>query len=490
MEVQRNYRDSLPKLGLDGRYVGDGLPLCSELPYRHFLRSGATYVLRGSSATPKYLYEPGGWYDDASVVRLRLDSGSELRQKMCNSDISGQCQYQGKVVLDVDLVCSGDECDIESPRLLEVESGIFYEYVRVPCAYQAFFSGGRALKVAGEFLCADPQIALGAIGCCTESSNKFSFDFGRFSGEMVTYSLAEDRCANLGMDICTNPRCNNCESMSVWTTALCTQQAKIGLDGTIALVHAIPDLAGGVDAIEPLVREDTKTFFRVKWSGPIDELLSNYEDVCETLGCGRDSFDNLCLCPVEVEETVAFEIYPTRQEVLEELALGSVDPKVLWKGSDYTSTIVGGDVTVHARDGLYSTSSIFEVLDHNGNTQYRKNVRSKAVVGSGSNAGLRLSFQNPTHMMSITSALELRDVLHETDAVLDQYFVSAYLFTVGKQKHCDLTACLYSLVESSTVSSQHGSLLGCKVCATLRSIQSISSVSGHRRYSIPQWSLH
>jgi hypothetical protein len=369
---------------------------------------------------------------------------------MCNSDISGQCQYPGKVVLDVDLVCSGDECDIESPRLLEVESGIFYEYVRAPCAYQAFFSGGRALKDgSSEFVCADPLAALGAVGCCTESTSNFAFDFGLFSGELVPYSLAEDRCADLGMDICFNPSCSKCEGIGVWTPASCTQQAKIGLDGTVALVHAIPDLPGGVGDIEGRVREDTKTFFRVKWSGPVNELLSNYEDACETLGCGRDSFDNLCLCPVEVEETVAFEVSPSRQRVLEELAIGSIDPKVLWRGSDYTSTNVGGDVVVHVRDGLYSTTSIFEVLDHNGITQYRRNVRSTAVVGSSSNSGQRLSFQNPTHMMSVTSALELRDVLHETDAVLDQYFVSVYLWNAGMQKRSNLISSLLAQILNS-----------------------------------------
>jgi len=36
--------DELPKTQLDGGYLGDGHPLCSARPRRHFLLAGARYV--------------------------------------------------------------------------------------------------------------------------------------------------------------------------------------------------------------------------------------------------------------------------------------------------------------------------------------------------------------------------------------------------------------------------------------------------------------
>lgn len=45
MEIRLEHgRDTGPKLGLHGQYLGDGLPECNALGPRAFLRKGAHYV--------------------------------------------------------------------------------------------------------------------------------------------------------------------------------------------------------------------------------------------------------------------------------------------------------------------------------------------------------------------------------------------------------------------------------------------------------------
>ena len=159
MRILPEWRDSFPKLGLDQTYVGDGLPLCSDLPDRHFLRKGAAYILLGSIPTPQYHDEPSEWASDVNVLRPQLDSqNSQLYQKLCNFQ-NKRCQYPPKVVLDSDLECFGVECDVQSLRTVEVGPGIFYEYLKPPCAYQAFFSNGQVLKKQwfDSYSCGDPR---------------------------------------------------------------------------------------------------------------------------------------------------------------------------------------------------------------------------------------------------------------------------------------------------------------------------------------------
>ena len=42
-------RDWFPKIDFDSGYIGDGYPLCSDLPDKHFLKRKATYRLLGGT---------------------------------------------------------------------------------------------------------------------------------------------------------------------------------------------------------------------------------------------------------------------------------------------------------------------------------------------------------------------------------------------------------------------------------------------------------
>ena len=49
MVLKLAWKDRLPKTKLHGGYLGDGFPLCSELPPRYFLSKGSTFILTGKS---------------------------------------------------------------------------------------------------------------------------------------------------------------------------------------------------------------------------------------------------------------------------------------------------------------------------------------------------------------------------------------------------------------------------------------------------------
>ena len=430
------WRDSLPKLGLDGFYIGDGLPLCSDLPERHFLRKGATYILLGSDSTARYHSETSNWSTKAGTVRTKLDeSNSALYATLCNQDgQSGGCRYSPKVVLKEHLDCFGEECEITAPRIVEVGLGIFYEYVRLPCALQPFFSDGHAVatRLPGSFwtyyACEDSRTEAVGLGCCSLQGgrNILSPIFGHFHGERLPWQTAEQLCKESGLEVCpgSHARCQECDwHQNYWLDLGCSQQVKISLDGRVGIVHSFQ----GFDtmATYPAVKEDTKTFFRVVWSTSgsdwdMDSLLSDYDKMCSLLGCPRDSVDNLCLCSAKVVESMAFEDAPSRQQVLEELFIGAFDPDPLL----HSVSPLGDGVKMHSMDGLYTSESVFEVVDDYGITQFRRNLRSDVILGGDSPGSLQASFRNPLHHASIHSA-DPRDQLYETDATLDHYFVSS-----------------------------------------------------------------
>ena len=53
MRIDASFRDIFPKMDLYKGHIGDGYPLCSDLPHRMFLRKGATYSYIGRSTEPR-----------------------------------------------------------------------------------------------------------------------------------------------------------------------------------------------------------------------------------------------------------------------------------------------------------------------------------------------------------------------------------------------------------------------------------------------------
>ena len=74
MTIDVRYRDMFPKMGLNGRYIGDGFPLCADLPKHHFLKRGAKYVLLGYNPQPELQEDdPVNWLKSSRTVRFEAD---------------------------------------------------------------------------------------------------------------------------------------------------------------------------------------------------------------------------------------------------------------------------------------------------------------------------------------------------------------------------------------------------------------------------------
>lgn len=419
-------------MGLNRRYVGDGLPLCADLPDRHFLRPGAMYRLLGSAAVADLVNEDSTWAGSENIVRLRLRDSSRLFKLLCNSDDGSatNCRYPGKLVLQEEIPCTALECQVESPRIVGV-NGVFYEYIHIPCAHLSFYDSPRTLRTTGGvFYCGNPDLSIGGTNCCGGDQERTVDDFAIFSGERNPFNTASNRCASEGLSLCGRQRPNcrvDCDPIiGYWTSLDCRLGIKINSQGNIAVVHEVADSRIPIENVHRSVRQDTKTFFRVDWEGPIESFLSSYETSCSELGCIRDSYDNLCLCSVTVANTLGFSELPTREQILSDLHVGAI-PNV--SNPDLKRQQYGDIVVYEQKEGELTINSIFEVIDDNGRVQWRKNLWSEVVVGS-TEQGI-LSFRNPSHIILFTDP-ELRDVYQETDAAIDHYFVR----NLHLEEHC------------------------------------------------------
>jgi hypothetical protein len=171
MRINMEFRDIFPKMGLNRKYIGEGMPLCSDLPKQHFLKPGAVYRLLGSLPNPSLVTDPDAWKSDPLVKRVKLQNNGvkSLFTKLCGSEDSSRCNFKSMVVLDTALECTGIECSVDTLRVVEVTSGIFYEYTRPPCVFWAFYNNPKLIVRRKEWwdtICADPLTQVASAACC------------------------------------------------------------------------------------------------------------------------------------------------------------------------------------------------------------------------------------------------------------------------------------------------------------------------------------
>lgn len=153
------FRDIFPKRGLDGKFIGDRYPLCSDLPERAFLKKGAKYKLLGGNPSPKWQHHTGVDWNDPLTKRFVVHSGSALYDALQCKVANEACTFQPIITLSQTLPCSGDECKVDTVRTVQVGS-VFYEYIRMPCVHLSFYEDGKKLSagrddnlnMCGEFL--------------------------------------------------------------------------------------------------------------------------------------------------------------------------------------------------------------------------------------------------------------------------------------------------------------------------------------------------
>lgn len=176
MQIRLEFRDVFPKMGLNQNYIGDGVPLCADLPGKHFLMKGVTYRLLGVNPTPVVVSDPMEWASDPAAIRLKLLPGSSLFAKLCGSQNAASCTNEAKIVLDETVGCSGGECDVDTVRVVEVGNGIFYEYVQPACVHQAFFDNPTMVVQRSswwDLTCADPRTQVASSACCNTNTGEW-----------------------------------------------------------------------------------------------------------------------------------------------------------------------------------------------------------------------------------------------------------------------------------------------------------------------------
>jgi hypothetical protein len=260
LAIEPRWRDVFPKMNLYGGYIGDGYPLCSDLPARQFLNVGAKYILLGSSSIAEYQtgdesWAWSWWASSHTIINLSLNrTSSALYSVLCNAGSDGKCRFQPVVTLNQTLVCQGTECVVDELRTIRVSDSppIYYEYIRPACVEHTFYNSGRIVRDNQYYkwpgICANPAVDKAHEACCGTSCDPLAFwacggsMFCQYTGERVLFSTAQSRCSNNNKfsngGLCTwtyidggysNTGCNVWKPEYErwhWTNQTCTVQAK------------------------------------------------------------------------------------------------------------------------------------------------------------------------------------------------------------------------------------------------------------------------
>ncbi|KAL7541246.1 hypothetical protein ACHAXR_012136 [Thalassiosira sp. AJA248-18] len=446
MKINGELRDLFPKSDLHGGFIGDqAVPLCTDLPSKHFTRKGATYKILGSSPKPELQGYSNAWGPETK--RLDLSTSSPLFDKLCSPSPSGDCTFPSIIVLDENLIYDnaakmGDEYAVDTIRTVGIKVGpipIYYEYVRQPCVEHSYYnnaiklmmgqiySGGQQLDPA---ICGDPRLPIGTPMCC-ETSSELGYVYCNYQGERVTYESAQAFCAANGKESCQpglmkENLSGQCALGSMgrhfrsWASVGCELKVKINTEtGDVAIVHAPePDFAGQT-SVESMVDNDTLNYFKTPWKTGYYPSLSD----CLALPSCVIHFDDSCICTTEVTDQ---QVFVSAIEVssinglMASLHTGAVDPDTFDAGT-YNSL---GSCGI-AGASIYSTSGDCTTLK--GDTIFAIEVMSKQYFLKNSNSLVHIagsesfSFRNPVHFTSLADP-EIRDMYHETDAVIDSLF--------------------------------------------------------------------
>ena len=210
MTIEAIYRDPFPKTNLRGGYIGDGYPLCVDLPAKSFLKAGAKYRLLGGSTAPQlmsdhryFLRDEFSQYEETfNITRFVLNETSPLYQTLHNGG-----QYNLTVELTSDLDCDNLECMVDTVRVVKVDS-VYYEFVERPCVQFPFYHGAKRIQARANFRpaqqCANPNLAHAMEACCDQvkygdtNATRETLSTYFYEGERVKYDTAVSRCLNMG----------------------------------------------------------------------------------------------------------------------------------------------------------------------------------------------------------------------------------------------------------------------------------------------------
>jgi len=422
LQIKPEWRDPFPKMDLYDGYIGDGYPLCSDVPANVFLLRGAKFSYLGTTPISQQQTDPS-WYSAKVDDILELNStSSALYKRLCNASSSGVCNFASVLVLDDDLTCDGLECLIDTVRVVKIDNvgeTVFYEYVQPACVQLAFLDGKLASRFEDSSVyCLEPSTVSAAATCCpSNNSGALPISACTYIGERVTFRTAATRCSSIpGYGLCnalSTPPQGSCELSKehVWISESCKSQVQVDAAGLVSLV--LPNSSA------PMLRANSGSRFRVRWKD--GAYPTNAE--CSLFSACRRTGDG-CLCSTSVVMTPVFNSshdMPNATTVESELQFGVVHPP----GLDYVSCATeicakaldnGVSVYTHVSSaGKFDQLTIFG-FRVNGTLVYRFNKASYVTI-----PGTTFTFRNPPHFVSLIDPSS-RDAAYETAAVLDHLF--------------------------------------------------------------------
>lgn len=356
MKISPAHRDASPKMDLFDGFIGDGFPVCTDLPTDLFLRKGTRYTFLGGALTGA---DAKG---EPHVVALSLDDpASPLFRELCasaDSSATPLCAFPDEVILPETLPCHGVECNIDLAQYVQVTDADgragYYQVVPPACTNFLFFQVGALVKYGvpwhNDMSCSDAKALAAAPVCCNAADipdgdppqGVAGAAICEYSQERVSYGTAVDRCAALGTGLCSGiddlsswGQCHPYSKwrFSTWLSRPCSTQVQIQRDGRVNVVHVGKTFTNPSAAtnsrIEPeefasVISIGSRSIFDVIWhENAFPRAESNCSNVCVTHG-------ESCVCEVEVEASPVFtnaSRIPTRSEVLQRLHIGAVHPE-------------------------------------------------------------------------------------------------------------------------------------------------------------------
>jgi len=382
MRMREQWHDIYPKTDLDGNYIGDGYPLCSDIPPRAFLLKGANYSFLGYVYSGSYIKE--------------LNQNSALYKSLCAS--SGSCSFASKMQLTSNLTCYNEECNMDMVEVVKVGDG-YFEYMPPTCVHLHFFNGQVSITANKHWSkwrqkCENREMQAAGTTCCGATEVRVC---GQPS-ERVRYSVAQATCASLGLTICNKKiAAASCgyDSMQVWTPKTCILSLEIDKFGKIT----------PVGSSEVLLSNTRRNTFPVVWLNGFPSVLA-----CPS-GCTQGS--GKCTCTAVEASTKVFSYVPSKAEIKANLSIAAFAPTT-------ACTSCSGDVKSYlASSGVIDESTVFE-----SDGRYYKNMQSVITVGG-------YEFRNPPAFMYgsyppatyySSSFLKPRPALAEIEALLDHLF--------------------------------------------------------------------
>lgn len=434
LQINAAWRDVLPKMDLLDNFLGDQYPLCSDLPARRFLRTGARYMYLG----------PQSWRSSGFITPT--STSSSLYTLLCDAN-GGLCRFPSNVVLASNLACHGSECAVDTVDLVQVVDAtanvtVYYRHTAAACVHMQLFENPRAIKGPNDrVMCVDPTVPLAGTACCSSATdyNCVASPECEYAEERVTFATASMRCANVSKSLPLRHKHVSQETTCLyapaggaaghkftWLTRSCALQIQVDSTGLINMIHSHPRIDGQKSPSEdpdiPETEIDSHNLFRVGWA------QGNFPQV-GTTNCSFPACTNhadTCVCDTSLVTVAVFAdpgAIPSRAQALSSLHMGAAAPDVFDSGvyTRCTSAPCNAqhDVELWTRGSADSpqldTTAIFKVATDHGVVVHLANKLSTVSVGD------EFSFRSPPGFMKMPMQTAV-DAHYETEAAIDHLF--------------------------------------------------------------------